>query len=113
MAIETDHAPAQSGDYAGLLKQRRALDSKLAELRGAAIEQFRQRIMAEAAELEIDPVALLSPPKRRREIGSEPAEVRYRDPDNPDNVWSGRGRPPRWLQDRIDAGSDKDDFLSG
>lgn len=36
----------------------------------------------------------------RRHRGSKPAGagvIRYRDPDNPTQVWSGRGRPPRWF----------------
>ena len=106
--IERSSAPA---DYASLLAQRRQLDSRLAELRTEAIEQFKQRIMAEAQELEIDLIALLAPTKRRRDQGREAAEVRYRDPDNPTNTWSGRGRPPRWLQDHIDAGRDRDEFV--
>ena len=98
-------------DYASLLKQRRDLDARLADLRAAAIEQFKQRILAEAKELEIDLVELLAPLKKRRDHGREAGEVRYRDPDNPANTWSGRGRPAKWLQDYIGAGRDRDEFL--
>jgi len=38
------------------------------------------------------------------------APVRYRDPQNPENTWSGRGKPRKWLQELIDAGKDKDDY---
>ena len=41
---------------------------------------------------------------------SSSSEIKYRDPDNPANVWSGRGRLARWLQEKVDAGRNKEDF---
>lgn len=29
---------------------------------------------------------------------------RYRDPKNPFNTWSGKGRPPQWFRERLDSG---------
>lgn len=43
---------------------------------------------------------------RRSEIAPK-----YRNPDNPSEIWSGRGREPRWLQHQIAAGKTKEDFL--
>jgi DNA-binding protein H-NS len=37
--------------------------------------------------------------KKKREV-----TIKYRDPDNPDNVWTGIGKPKRWLQEKLDAG---------
>ena len=37
--------------------------------------------------------------------------VKYRDPKNPDNTWTGRGRMPRWLTAAIKNGKARDDFL--
>jgi DNA-binding protein H-NS len=37
---------------------------------------------------------------------------KYRDPKNPDNTWTGRGRMPRWMVAATKGGkSNKDDFL--
>jgi DNA-binding protein H-NS len=38
---------------------------------------------------------------------------KYRDPDNPSNVWAGRGAEPRWMRDKIRAGAKREDFLIG
>lgn len=38
-------------------------------------------------------------------------EAKYRDLENPENTWSGRGKPPKWLQLKINAGAKKEDFL--
>jgi DNA-binding protein H-NS len=40
--------------------------------------------------------------------------VKYRDPENPENTWTGRGRMPRWLAAATKGGKvKKDDFLVG
>ena len=37
---------------------------------------------------------------------------KYRDPANPQNTWTGRGRPPRWLAAALKGkGVKKEDFL--
>jgi len=36
---------------------------------------------------------------------------KYRNPANPEEVWSGRGMTPRWLSNYIQQGKSKDDFL--
>jgi DNA-binding protein H-NS len=37
--------------------------------------------------------------------------LKYRNPKNADEVWSGRGRMPLWLGAEIKAGKDREDFL--
>jgi len=37
--------------------------------------------------------------------------VKYRDPKDPMNTWTGRGRMPRWLAAATKAGKSRDDFL--
>lgn len=32
------------------------------------------------------------------------SDVKYRNPQNPDQTWSGLGRRPNWVKDAIDAG---------
>ena len=36
--------------------------------------------------------------------------VRYRDPKNPENIWTGRGRKPNWLLDEVAKGNQVEDF---
>lgn len=43
-------------------------------------------------------------PGRRR------AEVRYRDPADPNNTWTGRGRTPTWLTAKVKDGAKLTDF---
>ena len=42
----------------------------------------------------------------RREVAAK-----YRNPNSPAEVWSGRGRKPRWLEDQLAKGATVEDFL--
>jgi DNA-binding protein H-NS len=44
--------------------------------------------------------------------GKGKVAVKYRDPKNPGNTWTGRGRMPRWLAAALKGGkAKKEDFL--
>src|SRR3954452_8569657 len=40
-----------------------------------------------------------------------PVRPKYRNPNNPAETWSGRGRMPRWLRPQLRGGRKLDDFL--
>ena len=42
--------------------------------------------------------------------GHEPPKPRVKYTDGKGNVWSGKGRKPRWLTDAVEAGADVEDF---
>lgn len=44
--------------------------------------------------------------KRRAKVAPK-----YRDPSDASNTWTGRGRMPKWLQAKVEAGENKDKFL--
>lgn len=39
-----------------------------------------------------------------------PAKIKYRDPQNAENAWSGRGRMPTWLAAYVSKGKKREDF---
>jgi DNA-binding protein H-NS len=43
---------------------------------------------------------------RRRGVSAK-----YRNPDNPVETWAGRGRKPKWVEDKLATGSSLDDLL--
>jgi DNA-binding protein H-NS len=47
----------------------------------------------------------------KRGRGKGTVAVKYRDPRNPANTWTGRGRMPRWMAAAVKGGSKRDDFL--
>lgn len=40
----------------------------------------------------------------------QPARPRYRNPDDHSQTWTGRGKPPEWLQAKLDAGDQLTDY---
>ena len=65
--------------------------------------------LAESVLVPVEPVAVADESLRRR----TPAQPRYRNPDDHDQTWTGRGKQPAWLHAAIAAGADLDDFLIG
>ncbi|MED5387810.1 MAG: H-NS histone family protein [Pseudomonadota bacterium] len=39
-----------------------------------------------------------------------PAKVKYRDPSDSSNTWTGRGKRPLWLQSALEKGAKLEDF---
>lgn len=42
---------------------------------------------------------------------SHAAPIKYRDPHNPADSWSGRGKQPNWLRQKLSEGRQIDEFL--
>jgi DNA-binding protein H-NS len=92
-------------DYSQLSQLRAAVAERMREMRDTGITQLRATI-AEQAQLLGVSIDDLLPKKRGRGRGA----AKYRDPEDPQNIWSGRGKPPRWMHDLLDQGHTKDEF---
>jgi DNA-binding protein H-NS len=75
-------------------KQKQARKQVLAEIHALAAAAGITVVMQEAGKVTHSKVA----PK-------------YRNPDQPEQTWSGRGVKPRWLAALVDAGHDPQEFL--
>jgi len=47
---------------------------------------------------------------KRNADGRAKVAPKYRNPNNPDQTWSGRGRAPGWMSAHLQAGGQKDDL---
>jgi DNA-binding protein H-NS len=83
----------------------REIGALIAQRRHEALDQLKQQISVLG--FSIDDLV----PKKKRGAASPPAK--YRDPDAPENVWSGRGKHPAWLRDKLQEGHTLDEFLIG
>jgi DNA-binding protein H-NS len=77
--------------------------------------ELTQRIITEKATLEdrlrkLQPTDQAAQPDRSRRAYPK-VLPKYRNPKNPGETWSGRGKQPLWLAKRLGAGSKLDDFL--
>lgn len=101
-----------------LIKQAEAaLDKK----RKAELKNAQAVLEKMAKELGVDPSELLKgatekKATRKKAAGKKkagarkPAAVKFRDPANSSNTWTGRGKRPLWLQDALGKGAKLEDF---
>jgi DNA-binding protein H-NS len=73
--------------------------------------ELREKMTALARESGFDLRELMGNGRGRK---GTTVSVKYRDPENPENTWTGRGRMPRWMAAATKGGkTKKDDFLVG
>ena len=94
-------------DYANLpFDQLRTLHREIGALiakrRHEALEELKHKVAVLGFTAED-----LVPKKKRATVAGA---ARYRDPEVPDNVWSGRGKHPAWLRERLEQGRSLDEF---
>lgn len=94
--------------YAELMDLRAQIDRMMIEKQNSERVALRQKMAAIAKEHGLSLEEVLG--KGRKGKGSVAAK--YRDPKNPENTWTGRGRMPRWMVAATKGGkSKKEDFL--
>ena len=94
--------------YAELAELRTHIDRSMVEKQNSERAALRQKMedMAKQHGLSIQEVL----GKGRKGTGS--VAPKYRDPQNPQNTWAGRGRMPRWMVAATKGGkAKKEDFL--
>ena len=98
-----------------LLEQQSAIAKQIKEAREAGrpakiaqiIEDVKNYVISVG---EIFPDVMAKPEKPAKKGGAK-AEPKYRNPDNYDETWAGRGPRPEWLRNKLNNGGRLDDFL--
>src|SRR4051812_24302872 len=104
-------------------------DSELRELMRKAKETLSRRIteridefrlLAREAGFEVTLIKLGEGGERRKRGSGEATESdhrrrevtpKYRNPDHPDKTWAGRGRKPKWVEEKLAQGQTLEDLL--
>lgn len=86
-------------------RKHELLEDDIAAVRAEiiALADMTGRSVADIAGVTVSP----RPPARKV---LKKAVARFRNPDNQSQTWSGRGKRPRWLQERLERGAELDDF---
>ena len=106
----TEQLQAVIDNATTLMRSREANESRLAQAREAV-----KALMAEHGITADDIVSMTT--KSDKKTGGETrtiakVAIKYRNPANHQETWTGRGRTPTWLQAKIDAGQSRDAFLA-
>ena len=95
-----------------LLDKKRTLDLEILGRHDKEIEALKVKVTTVADALGVSVAELFgikseTEPRRRKRA----TRAKYRDLENAENTWTGRGKPPKWLQEKLDQGASKDEFL--
>jgi DNA-binding protein H-NS len=93
--------------FVELTALRHRIDRLIAEKQERARTELREEMSSLAKEHGISLEELFG----RGGGGKGSVAVKFCDPKNPANTWTGRGRMPRWMAAATKAGKNKDDFL--
>lgn len=94
--------------HSELIQLKADVERLIAEKQAAERNALKQRLadLAKAQGFSLEEIV----GKGRKGKGSVP--IKYRDPKNSENTWTGRGRTPRWLVAATKGGrAKKEDFL--
>jgi DNA-binding protein H-NS len=88
-----------------IAKASRELESKRQSKRRETIAQIKDL----AASIGVN-VEIIDGEKKPASRQGTTVPIKYRDPENPENVWTGRGVKPRWLSALLSQGRSLEEF---
>ena len=118
MKIDIDALSLRELD--ALLKSAERRKDQLARRRPAAVVRAELIAFASSMGYGIEQIVGEQPtsgapaarrPAKRKAMKTGKVPVKYRDPENKRNTWSGRGSKPRWLAEKVKRGQSAADFL--
>ncbi|MFO1424412.1 MAG: H-NS histone family protein [Candidatus Competibacteraceae bacterium] len=87
------------------IEQLKALIEKaqhsIQQKKAGEIEAIREQMVEMAKRVDMAPEEVLNYSSRKR----RPGKPKYRNPNDPEKTWTGRGKPPRWLKEMADPES--------
>jgi len=101
----TDYQNLSENELQAVIENaEKALKNKLANRRKEVITQIKEL----AASIDVT-VEIVENEKRSPRKGVK-VPIKYRHPEDPDKIWTGRGVMPKWLRELIDNGRSRSEF---
>jgi DNA-binding protein H-NS len=85
--------------------------SRIEQLKRQQLADLRRTLEQQAKEAGFDIYELFGTGRAAKAPSAKkPVAPKYRDPANPNNTWSGRGKHPVWLREALATGKTLDSF---
>jgi len=94
--------------YAELLELQARIEATLEAKRAEEKKKVRQKAAALAAEAGFSLKEIVSKKPGDRRLGK--VAIKYKNPKDPNQTWTGRGRKPNWLVAELEAGKSLEKF---
>lgn len=92
------------------LKELTAFQTKLIKAIEIRKENEKQEVYQAISSLALEAGFSLSELMNQKLAKKAPVAIRYRNPANKEEGWTGKGRKPKWLADLLEAGKKLEDF---
>ena len=111
-AKELDSLITKAKKRKTVLKKRKPLSTVRARLKAAAAAEGYTiaELFGTASATGGEPRAAKAPRAPRKTAGTK-VPPKYRNPDNAEQTWTGRGKQPRWMAEEVSKGKKPEDFL--
>nr|WP_189497314.1 H-NS histone family protein [Luteimonas padinae] len=111
-ARELDSLITKAKKRKTVLKKRKPITTVRARLKAAAAAEGYTiaELFGGAAATAGDARATKAPRAPRKTSGIK-VPPKYRNPANPEQTWTGRGKQPRWMAEEVSKGKKPEDFL--
>lgn len=112
--IDNINWEALSEDELNLVIER--AQAALEQARKDRLDQVQEQVRALATSVGLSPEELVMQMHRgsrrsgKASLGNTDSNVRFRNPENQSQVWTGKGKRPKWLVEKIEAGANLEDF---
>jgi DNA-binding protein H-NS len=93
-----------------LLDHETRLTKAITAARRSEFTQARQKVIAMAESLGYKIEELTGAARGGKRTNGSKVAVKFRNKDNPEETWTGRGRQPKWLSAKLAKGSKLADF---
>jgi DNA-binding protein H-NS len=93
------------------IRQLQAEAARLERAEKPGIRQLRAVLKKFKLDLPDVRTALNGHANRRSRLQGRKVPPKYRNPEDPAEIWTGRGRMPRWMAAMVKKGKKRDDFL--
>jgi DNA-binding protein H-NS len=101
----TDYQNLSETDLQAVIeKAETALKYKQANKRKEVIAKIKELAASIDVSVEIREIG------KKANRASSKVAIKYRHPNEPEKTWTGRGMTPKWMQELINLGHDRDEF---
>jgi len=98
--------------YKELLDLQKRVQAAIEARRQQEQEQVRRKILELAKKSGLDVSELIGAKAKAPRKSKKAPAVKYRNPANPSQTWTGRGRKPKWLVEALQKGADIEKFAA-
>jgi DNA-binding protein H-NS len=90
--------------FPDLLSAKQAIESKIADVAASEKEKLVETAQFISGFYGVKPEELFVAPKKRAAKKETATIMKFRHPDDPEKVWSGKGRKPEWFVQLAEQG---------